>query len=255
MKKPLLAAAALLATFSAAQAADIIEPAAYDWTGPYVGLQAGYGWGENDVKAEGETEPTITILGEEFATLNDEPVEFHPLKDGSIGMDGFLGGLHAGYNWQSDSLVLGVEGDIEYADLDGDTDIIHSDDGTTNEDVGDARQEIDWLGSLRLRAGFTFDRALIYATGGLAVGGVEVSAFIDDSDFDDSNSDTEWGWTLGGGLEYAFTDELSGRIEYRYTDLGNTDVEAGGVETPIEKLEFENTFHAVRAGLSWHFSP
>jgi len=247
MKKLLLAAAATCAMLSAARAADIIEPAAYDWTGPYVGLQAGYGWGDNDVKPDGEEQVALAARGGDVA--------FHPLDDGSIKMDGFLGGLHAGYNWQSDSLVLGVEGDIEYADLDGDTDIIHSDDGTTNEDVGDARQEIDWLGSLRLRAGFTFDRALIYATGGLAVGGVEVSGFIDESDFDDSNSDTEWGWTLGGGLEYAFTDELSARIEYRYTDLGNSDVEAGGVETPIEKLEFENTFHAVRAGLSWHFSP
>lgn len=243
MKKLLLAGVASLATLSAAQAADIIEPTAYDWTGPYIGLQGGYAWGDNDVKAEGEEQ-----------TITRSAVTFHPLDDGSIEMDGFVGGLHAGYNWQSDSLVLGVEGDIEYADLDGDTDIIHSDDGQTNEKVGDARQEIDWLGSLRLRAGFTFDRALLYATGGLAVGGVEVSGFIDESDFDDSNKGTEWGWTLGGGFEYAVTDALSARLEYRYTDLGDSDVEAGGEETPISKLEFENTFHAVRAGLSWHFS-
>ncbi|HTN95741.1 MAG TPA: outer membrane protein [Nordella sp.] len=247
MKKLLFAGVALLATLSVAQAADIVEPAAYDWTGPYVGLQAGYGWGKNDVKADGEEAPIVTVLS--------SAVTFHPLDDGSIEMDGFVGGLHAGYNWQSDSLVLGVEGDLEYADLDGDTDIIHSDDGQFNEKAGDARQEIDWLGSLRLRAGFAFDRALIYATGGLAVGGVEVSGFIDESDFDDSNKGTEWGWTLGGGFEYAVTDELSARLEYRYTDLGNSDVEAGGEATPIAKLEFENTFHAVRAGLSWHFSP
>lgn len=246
MKKLLLAGAASLMTLSVAQAADIVEPAAYDWTGPYVGLQGGYGWGENDVKADGsEIQPTLMTSG--------SPVSFHPLDDGSIEMDGFVGGLHAGYNWQSDSLVLGVEGDIEYADINGDTDILHAD--NDNEKAGEARQEIDWLGSLRLRAGFAFDRALIYATGGLAVGGVEVSGFIDESDFDDSNKDTEWGWTLGGGFEYALTDELSGRVEYRYTDLGHSDVEAGGEETPITQLEFDNTFHAVRAGLSWHFSP
>jgi outer membrane immunogenic protein len=248
MKRLLLATAASLAMFSAAQAADIVEPAAYDWTGPYVGLQGGYGWGENDVSVDGsEGEPAIQAL------VDSDPISFHDLEDGSIGMDGFLGGLHAGYNWQSDSLVLGVEGDIEYADLSGDTDILHADQG--NFDQGDARQEIDWLGSLRLRAGFAFDRALIYATGGLAVGGVEVSAFIDQTDLDDSNKDTQWGWTLGGGLEYAVTDEVSARIEYRYTDLGKSDVEAGGDDTPIDKLEFENRFHAVRAGLSWHFSP
>ena len=191
MKKSLLAAAASLTLISGAQAADIIEPTAYDWTGPYVGLQGGYGWGENDVSVDGsEGEPTITI----------QRVEFHPLKDGSIDMDGFVGGLHAGYNWQSDSLVLGVEGDIEFADIDGDTDIIHVD--NDNEDEGDASQEIDWLGSLRLRAGFAFDRALLYATGGLAVGGVKVEASLAEAS-DASNKDTEWGWTVGGGLEYA----------------------------------------------------
>ncbi len=249
MKKPLLAAAALLATLSAAQAADIIEPAAYDWTGPYVGLQAGYGWGENDVIVEGGAEPTITIQSEGVAAFSD-PVEFHPLKDGSIDMDGFVGGLHAGYNWQSDSLVLGVEGDIEFADIDGDTDIIHVD--NDNEDEGDASQEIDWLGSLRLRAGFAFDRALLYATGGLAVGGVKVEASLAEAS-DASNKDTEWGWTVGGGLEYALTDDVSARIEYRYTDLGDTDLDMDNFA--ISQLEFENTFHAVRAGVSWHFSP
>ncbi len=241
MKKSLLAAAASLTLISGAQAADIIEPTAYDWTGPYVGLQGGYGWGENDVSVDGsEGEPTITI----------QRVEFHPLKDGSIDMDGFVGGLHAGYNWQSDSLVLGVEGDIEFADIDGDTDIIHVD--NDNEDEGDASQEIDWLGSLRLRAGFAFDRALLYATGGLAVGGVKVEASLAEAS-DASNKDTEWGWTVGGGLEYALTDDVSARIEYRYTDLGDTDLDMD--HFAISQLEFENTFHAVRAGVSWHFSP
>lgn len=240
-----LASAASLMMLSVAQAADIVEPAAYDWTGPYVGLQGGYAWGENDVKADGtDAQPALA---------RSNPVAFHPLDDGSIEMDGFVGGLHAGYNWQSDSLVLGVEGDLEYADLNGDTDILHAD--QDNLKVGEAQQDIDWLGSLRLRAGFAFDRALLYATGGLAVGGVKVSGFIDESDFDDSSKNTEWGWTLGGGLEYALTDELSASLEYRYTDLGNSDVDAGGEDTPITKLEFDNAFHAVRAGLSWHFSP
>jgi outer membrane immunogenic protein len=189
------------------------------------------------------------VDGEEVLTLQSD-IEFHPLNDGSIDMDGFVGGLHAGYNWQSDSLVLGVEGDIEFADIDGDTDIIHVD--NDNEDEGDASQEIDWLGSLRLRAGFAFDRALLYATGGLAVGGVKVEASLAEAS-DASNKDTEWGWTVGGGLEYALTDDVSARIEYRYTDLGGTDLDMD--HFAISQLEFENTFHAVRAGVSWHFSP
>lgn len=241
MKRLLLAGVASLATLSAAQAADIVEPTAYDWTGAYVGLQGGYGWGDNDVKPDANEQ-----------VQSRSSVTFHPLDDGSIKMEGFLGGLHAGYNWQSDSLVLGLEGDIEFADIDGDTDIIHADDG--NAKVGEARQKIDWLGSLRLRAGFAFDRALLYATGGLAAGGVKVSGEIsDDGDFDSSNKNTEWGWTVGAGLEYAFTDEFSGLVEYRYTDLGDSDVDVD--HWAISKLDFENTFNAVRVGLSWHFLP
>ena len=69
-------------------------------------------------------------------------------------------------------------------------------------------QEIDWLASLRLRAGFAWDRALIYATGGLVLGGVELSADLGEIG-SESKSNTDWGWTIGGGLEYAFTDVLS----------------------------------------------
>lgn len=226
--------------FSAgAQAADIIEPTAYDWTGPYVGLQAGYAWGENDLKA-GSVEDIININAElqDAAIIDGE--------DGTFDLDGFVGGAHAGYNWQSDSLVLGLEGDIEYADLNDEVDIL--DDG--GDLVGVDEVEVNWLGSLRLRAGYAADRALFYATGGLAVGGAKMTAKDDDGDDFADESETKWGWTIGGGLEYAFTDELSGRIEYRYTDLGKINVRS---EDENVDDEADLAFHAVRAGLSWHF--
>lgn len=235
MRKFLLSGAAFILFGPAAHAADIIEPTAFDWTGPYIGLQAGYGWGESDVEGEGQNEsPTITAL-------DSDPVE-PPDNSGSIGLEGFVGGLHAGYNWQSDSLVLGLEGDIEYSDMSGDTDTPWS----------KIEQDIDWLGSLRLRAGFAVDRTLIYATGGLAVG--EVDMRITDVDFG-SNDDnkTAWGWTIGAGVEYAFTDDLSGSIEYRYTDLDDTDLDSTTPEIG-SSVDFANTFNAVRAGLSWHFN-
>ena len=120
-------------------------------------------------------------------------------------------GLHLGYLWQQDALVLGIEGDGEFADIDGDTDVFLFEGNP--EPIGSVEQEIDWLASLRLRAGFAWDRALIYATGGLAVGGVELSADLGDIG-SESKSNTEWGWTIGGGLEYALTDELEcpGRV-------------------------------------------
>lgn len=246
LKNILFAGTASVLMIGAAQAADIIEPTYYDWTGGYIGLQGGYAWGENDVS------PDVDVLQPALLGLfdtDDKPIVLDPSQDGQIGMDGFVGGAHAGYNWQADSIVFGLEGDIEYADLSGKTDIFVF--GDDLEPSGEAEQSIDWLGSLRLRLGYAMDRALIYATGGLAVGGVDMEVSFDELG-SESESETAWGWTVGGGFEYAFTDELSGRIEYRYTDLGDTEasVDADGISGDFE---FENTFHAVRAGLSWHF--
>lgn len=235
--KVLLSGAALVLMSAGAQAADIIEPTAYDWTGPYIGLQGGYGWDETDVNGNGDCgcvgrPPPLAI--------DSDPVE-PPGNDGSIGLEGFVGGVHAGYNWQPDSFVLGIEGDIEYSDMDGDTDT----------PFGTIKEDIDWIGSLRLRAGFAMDRALIYATGGLAVG--EVDMRISDVDFGSNDAtDTAWGWTIGAGIEYAITDDLSASLEYRYTDLDDTKLDSTTPEIGTE-VEFENTFQAVRVGLSWHF--
>lgn len=238
MKTVFLASVASVVMIGAAQAADVEAPAVYDWTGPYIGLQGGYGWGDNDVTAKANATEALAAL------VDSNPVTVNQGK-GSIGVDGFIGGLHAGYNWQSDSLVLGLEGDIEYADMDGSTRVLEDGDR-----AGKIKEQFDWLGSLRLRAGFAADRALFYATGGLAVGGVELSLYDNDGKFAD-NDDTKWGWTLGGGVEYAFTDELSARIEYRYTDLGSIsagDADEGG------RGKADVDFHAVRAGLTWHFN-
>src|SRR4029079_8466670 len=113
IRKIILGGCAAFLLSAAAQAADITEPTAYDWTGPYVGIQGGYGWGENDLSAN-------TIGGEvvalDAAAINGD--------DGSFDLEGFVGGAHAGFNWQRDSLLLGLESDIEYADLDGDTVIV-----------------------------------------------------------------------------------------------------------------------------------
>lgn len=236
MKRLMAASFGSFLTLSAANAADPIEPTGYDWTGAYVGLQGGYAWGGSDVTAS-EGPPPIS------ESFSSNPVTINRGK-GAIGLDGFAGGVHAGYNWQVESLVLGFEGDIELADMNGTTGILR--DGAR---TGKVKQEIDWLGSLRLRAGFAVDRALIYATGGVAAGGVEFSLYSLDGKFA-SNDETNWGWTAGGGVEYALTDEMSARVEYRYTDLG--DIDADDADAGVE-AEADAAFHAIRAGLSWHF--
>lgn len=240
LKKTLLASAALVLMMGAAQAADIeAPPAVYDWTGGYIGIQGGYAWGKSD--AETDIDPEFTDI---------DTLDIDDFK-----ANGFVGGAHVGYLLQSDAFVYGVEADIEYADLNDEVDIVFDGAG----DGGSGEKNIDWLGSLRLRAGIAADRALFYATGGLAVGGVSLETDLSQEALDagltnDDDDKTKWGWTLGAGVEYAVTDALSARIEYRYTDLGKTDVRVENEDGFGVDGETDNDFHAVRVGLSWHFN-
>src|SRR6185503_17792061 len=164
MKKILLASVALFGFAGAASAADLPVRAAppapiiaavpvFTWTGFYVGVNAGYGWNAND---------SITVGGLTF-DLDDE--------------GGFVGGAQAGYNYQIGSFVVGLEGDIQYADFGGDDRFDFDGDGILDDDFNTS----DWFGTVRARAGVAFDRALIYATGGFAF------------------ADNATGWTVGGG--------------------------------------------------------
>jgi len=178
----------------------------FSWSGLYVGAQIGYGWGDTD------------------ATSFAGPTETY-----SYDTDGWLGGVHAGFNWQANALVIGLETDIELADVSG------SGIGSLGSRHSTA---IDWLGSLRGRIGLAAGRTLFYATGGLAYGDVSVSGP------GYSDTETHAGWTAGAGIEHAFSPTTTARIEYRYTDLGSNDLTID---------ESDVTFSAVRLGLSFKF--
>jgi len=236
-----LLAATTLATagISAASAADLPSRYApppiiaavpvFTWTGFYLGAQVGYGWNanENDI-----------VLPTGFVVQRGD--------FGDSG-DGFLAGVHAGYNYQIGSFVIGVEGDVEGVfgdDDDGDVVVIGPGGGVFTN-YGLAGNALDWQGSIRARAGFAFDRALIYATGGFAFGGVSGSFGLLDS-----GDDNLTGWTLGAGIEYAFTNNLTTRLEYRYTNFDGGDNVFNNVSLGSNDIEF----HTVRAGLSYKFS-
>jgi len=233
MKQLLVSASVVALLGGTAMAADlpvmdaptpIYSPApAYSWTGFYVGLQAGYGWGNVD----GEVD-----------------VGGGPLAGGyDYDIDGFLGGVHAGYNHQFGSFVVGVEGDVDYASLDGDG-------GGDDPDLGTFyhETELDWLASLRLRAGFAMDRFLIYGTGGLAWAHIDQTFGEDGDPALDDGDRSRWGWTLGAGAEYAFANNWTARAEYRYYDLGDDDV--SGVDFSDDN---DITLHTVRLGASYKF--
>jgi outer membrane immunogenic protein len=220
MMKVLLAGIVALSA-SGAFAADAIEepvynePTVYNWTGFYVGAQAGYGWGDSRQFEEPDGTDDYTI-------------------------DGFVGGGTVGYNYQIDRIVLGVEADLSYADIYGT--------GDTSDSWGCADgcyTEVEWFGTARGRLGVAFDNILPYVTGGYAIG--KAGAGFLGTDGTDDGSDTIDGYTVGGGVEYGLTENISLKAEYLHVHLGdftfNTDSD----------WESEANFNVVRAGVNWGF--
>lgn len=194
----------------------------FRWSGFYAGVQAGYAWGDSSA--------SLTTLAP-FA-----------VESFSYSTSGAVGGVHAGFNWQSGSFVFGVETDLELSGIEG------SGRGSLG---GGHTTSIDWMGSMRARVGFTTGSTLLYLTGGLAYGDVSVertSGILTTPLL--GKSDWQTGWTLGGGIEHAFTPNISARIEYRYTDLGSTSFKGlmGGASDTTDI-----SHSAVRAGLSYKF--
>jgi outer membrane immunogenic protein len=217
-------AASLLAATSAfaadlpyaAEPTPVAVPIAFDWTGFYVGAQAGYMWG--DVSAP------YGAVGGPFDSDQDD-----------FDQDGFVGGVHIGYNAQFNQIVVGLEADAEFSGVEGD------DDGSGGDVNG---LDHNWMGSVRARLGFAFDNFLPYVTGGVAFLDADATAPVDDDDV------TFVGWTVGAGLEYAITQNWSVRAEYRYTDFGSERVSFPD-DGYDENLSPE--LHAVRVGVSYRF--
>lgn len=148
--------------------------------------------------------------------------------DGEIDTDGFDVGGYAGANWQWGNFVVGAEGDLLYSFADGSGPTVDVDQGLH--------------GSLRGRAGIALDRFLVYGTGGLAATDVELDDGLG------SDSQALWGWTAGVGGEAMITDNVTARIEYRYTDYQDETFDLGG--GPVES---DLSTHAIRGGVGLKF--
>lgn len=213
-------------TTTVAHAADIEPPPLRPtWTGPYIG---GFVMG---VGVESRYDAECN---------NPDDCLIDPEMSGFTGG----GGLLAGFNYDfGNGFLVGVEGDYGWA---GKVD---------NDDPGEATEmKIQDIATLRARAGFIFnDDTLFYATGGAAwikanFGG-EVGAIPDREWIDD----TQWvsGWTVGGGIEHAFTENFHARLEYLYLDMENKefDLDVGTVD-----LDFDGGVHLIRAGVTYNFT-
>ena len=202
-----------LAADAVVQEEIVVETPVFSWTGGYIGGQVGYLWGDGDFADETDL------------TSNPKP-------------DGWLGGVYVGYNYQmTNNIVIGGEADFAWTGADDNTDIVHAS-GSVHDPLD---LELEWEGAVRARLGYAVDRFLPYVAGGVAFGRVKTDA-------DGESDDTNVGWTLGGGVEYAFTDNLIGRAEYRYTDFGDFDTPVDG-----DPASTDLATNDVRFGLAWKF--
>ena len=236
MRWKLIAVGAIIAAgFRPALAADLPIPnlppplpvAVYNWTGVYLGINGGFGTGNSN--------------------WSDGPIG----TTGSFPTSGFLIGGTAGINYQIAEYVFGIEGDGDWSNLTGNSgSTCGAISAVVTPPVG-CQTQSQWLATIRGRVGYAFDRILVYGTAGAAFGKVQ-TGLNPPSTFD---STVEAGWAVGGGLEYAFAQNWTAKVEYLFVELPNisctTVGNCGGAAGSIVRFN-ENIF---RAGLNFKFGP
>jgi outer membrane immunogenic protein len=219
MRKILLASTILAAMSGGALAADeIAAPAGTAWGGAYFGWQAG--WASLDP----DSQPGLGLPAANFIQPSSH---------------GLIGGVHLGYNFQFDRIVVGVEGDVNRTDLSA------TEPGLSpafNYNAGS-----DWNASIRARLGFAADRILVFATGGYAVADYDGFTRVVPTGQTFPDNQTLHGYAIGGGIEYAWTENRRVRIEYRHLRFGK--------ETMTYDVPYivEPDIDMVLVGMSWKF--
>jgi outer membrane immunogenic protein len=271
LKKIALVFSIVALSAAAASAADLapqtytkapIMAPIYNWTGFYVGVNAGGAWN----KSNATTDTVFSPIGY-FAPTSVPAIGI--VGNQNINRSGFTGGLTAGYNWQASNFVVGIESDFNYFGVKGSTSATAlypccaPSTFTVNSSVSS-----DWLFTLRGRAGVLVTPALLlYGTGGLAVANVKANYLFTDT-FSTANesasiSSTRYGWTAGVGGEYALMNGWSLKAEYLYVDLGRMSTTStnltgfGGLAVPFPANVFTHTVdlrsNIGRVGLNYKF--
>ena len=210
--------------------APVAPVAAFTWSGAYIGGNVGGIWGKHDFDPVTATLVAGPAAGSECAggvVFGACGFSLTTDRDSSV-----IGGFQVGDRWQFGQWVIGVEQDTQWTNVKN-TFVLGAATPFTpggpflEGDAFEAR--LKFLSNTRLQAGVAFDRFLVYAAGGLATGVMDVTAFYgprsganatpgyaitDDNKF-------HVGWTVGGGVEWAITDNCSFGVEYRYTELGH----------------------------------
>ncbi|HXE16121.1 MAG TPA: outer membrane protein [Stellaceae bacterium] len=200
--------------------------APWNWTGFYLGIQGGYGFGQAD---------HIANFGPAILDVS-----------GTFSADGGIVGVTGGYNHQFGHIVLGLDTDVSKTWLSGQTAGIPPAFCPTGGPTANCKSTLEWLVTARPRLGYAFGQFLPYIDGGLAVAGVRASGLHGAF----SGSETKPGWAAGAGLEVAFSPHFSGKIEYLH--IGLADQDGIYIVTPTR---VNTTFQAdlVRVGLNYRF--
>ncbi len=240
MKRIVVAGIFALAAAGGALAADLPQPPppqapvayvpvpVYNWGGIYAGINGGWGFGQ--------TKWTATSLAVSGSTSDN---------------GGVVGGT-LGANFQAGAFVFGVEGDFDYSGINTSTA------STVCTFSGSCQTGNNWLATARGRAGYAMDRVLFYATAGGAFASIQTT-------FNGSSTTTtQAGWTAGVGIEFAFADNWTAKIEYLYVDLGTANVTCTttacllasglGVAGPPIPVSIKLTDNLVRVGINYKFN-
>ena len=223
MKRMCLALPALVALTGGVAAADLTRPLPpayypppppvivplYNWTGFYIGVNGGGGFGNSNWDSTGGRD-----------------------------VSGWLAGATAGYNFQFGQAVLGVEGDIDWTNING---------STTNSCPGSCETSNTWLSTVRGRLGYAADRFMHYITGGAVFGNIRAQA-----PGLALTSTENASWTVGAGLETAPAPHWTAKVEYLYVDLGSFNC---GLNCGSSLVTDNVSLHTniLRAGLNYRF--
>jgi outer membrane immunogenic protein len=198
----------------------------YDWSGFYIGVNAGAGWSN-----AGNVTVNDPVLGARSVSVDSHA--------------GFLGGGQLGYNFQTGVFVWGIETDIQGASIG--SSVNWGPYGKLGLSTGSSGE---WFGTTRGRLGYAIDRTLVYFTGGVAYGGLNANPL-------QGGATSNVGYTLGGGVEYAFSQHWTAKLEAFYINLSNGGnrtvyVTNGGLIYPVS-ANAGNGGGLVRVGINYKF--
>lgn len=269
MKKFLLAIASIVLGTASVQAADLaaqytkapMMAPAYNWTGFYVGGNVGGQWGSAD-----PTTSTVFSPAGYFATSSVPAI--NAVGAQRVNSSSVTGGFTAGYNWQVNHAVLGLEGDINYFGFKGSAtgSALYPCCAPTGFTVS-SQVSADWLATIRGRLGFLAAPTwLLYATGGAAIAEVKGNFNFTDTFAAATESaairDTRVGWTVGAGTEFAFGGGWSLKAEYLYVDLGRANATSTNLAAFVPAIAFPGNVYThsvdlksniVRVGVNYKF--